>query len=132
MRIDDGGGGSPWQSDIVSFSADTPSGSQTFMVSRDGVQSLIKGLQDALRKLEALYDQSRDLQVLGAPGGDPYSGQAVTRIKQVAGDAQGGYGWANQQAQTAIKNTISNLQASASGYQNTEEDNRQMFGGIQS
>ena len=36
MLIADGGGGSPWMSDMVSFKADTPSGQQTFRVSRDG------------------------------------------------------------------------------------------------
>jgi hypothetical protein len=132
MLIADGGGGSPWMSDVVSFKADTPSGQQTFMVARDGVQNLIKGLEDALFKLQDLYDQSYDLQQVGPPGGDPYSDQAVAKIRQAAGEDAGGYGWANKQAQQALKNTISNLRANASGYQGTEEQNRQTFGGIQS
>ncbi|GDY33740.1 PE domain-containing protein [Gandjariella thermophila] len=132
MLLKDGGGGSPWYSDMVSFKADTPSGQQTFMVSRDGVQTLIKGLQDAYDKLQELYDQSYSLREVGPPGGDPYSGQAANTIKHVAGDDPGGYGWANKQAQQALKNTIANLQASASGYQNAEDANRQKFGGIQS
>src|SRR5437588_6624741 len=132
MLIADGGGGSPWMRDVVSFKADTPSGQQTFVVARDGVQNLINGLQDAADKLEALYEQSQGLRAVGPPGGDPYSGQAVTRIKQAADEDPGGYGWANKQARTALHNTIQNLQATLRGYVGTEERNSHNIGGIQS
>jgi hypothetical protein len=123
MRIDDGGGGSPWLSDVVSFSADTPSGSQTFRVSRDGVQTLIKGLEDARDKLEDLYQDARGLRMTGPPGDDPYSNQAMERINDTAGEKSGGYLWANRHAHQALQNTIDNLKASAQSYGNTEDSN---------
>jgi hypothetical protein len=131
MRIDDGGGGSPWLSDVVSFTADTPSGSQTFRVSRDGVDNLIKGLEDALGQLEDVYNKAPRLKITSPPGGDPYSAQAMTRINDAAGEKQGGHAWANQQARHALENTISNLRASAQAYQNTEHSNTQDLRGVQ-
>jgi hypothetical protein len=98
-----------------------------FSVSPDQAQNLINGLNDALSQLQDLYDQSLKLRTVGSPGKDFYSGSATLAVRKAAGEDAGGYGWANKQAQTALKNTIQNIKSALQSYQSVDHNNQQAF-----
>jgi hypothetical protein len=122
----------------VNFVAETPvmdaaggglSGvtSTNFSVAPEEAENLKKGLEDALDRLQQLYSDSGRLQQVGSPGKDPYSGFATLAMRNAAGDDEGGYGWANLQAQQALQNTIKNIEEAIANYRATEEANQQAF-----
>lgn len=98
-----------------------------FSVSPDQAQNLINGLNDALSQLQDLYDRSLTLRTVGSPGKDFYSGTATLAIRKSAGEDPGGYGWANKQAQAALKNTIQNIKNALQSYQSVDHSNQQAF-----
>ncbi|GAB2972937.1 hypothetical protein [Saccharothrix stipae] len=134
--LDAGGGGGAKQ---IGFVADTvasgPGGaglvaSQThFRVDPAQAQKLIDGLADARDRLQELNNDAYQLQSIGSPGKDFYSGMATIAIQTAAGTDVGGYAWANQKAYDALNNTIQNIQASLEAYKNQDDATADAFKG---
>ncbi|PRY42697.1 hypothetical protein [Umezawaea tangerina] len=95
-------------------------GSTAMQVDLDEAPKLIQGLKDAIEKLQEAYEGSDKLRNITSPGKDPYSGIATAAIKDSAGDQNGGYGWANKEAQKALQKTIENIEKSVANYSETD------------
>ncbi|USX48698.1 hypothetical protein [Lentzea sp. HUAS12] len=92
-----------------------------FSVDPDQAQKMIDGLKLAIEKLVQLRDKSDEIQASGAPGPDPYSGYATLAMRKTAGAEQGGYLWANQEAQKALEQTVMNIEKALAEYRKTDE-----------
>ncbi|MBB5957617.1 hypothetical protein FHS29_004212 [Saccharothrix tamanrassetensis] len=91
-----------------------------FAVDPSEAQRLIDGLKEALEKLIETDTLAAEIRLHGAPGQDVYSAVANDAIQRTAGNAPGGYSWANQQAQRALETTIENIQKALAEYQQTD------------
>jgi hypothetical protein len=98
-------------------------------VDPNGVETLIKYLEQAQTKLRGIYERGRDLTKVEPPGDDPFSPIAVADIKRTAGEEPGGHLYANQRAQDVFHAIIDNLGASLAAYRATEGRNAQNFKG---
>lgn len=100
-----------------------PAPSTTKMqVDLDEAPNLIKGLQDAIEKLQEAYNEANQVNTLGAPGKDPYSGNVATVMSAAAGGQPGGYSWANEAARKALRKTIENIEKSMADYRATDSN----------
>lgn len=92
-----------------------------FTVDIDEAPKIIAGLEQSIEKLRKLHDEAGQLASLQTPGKDPYSGIAVLAIRQSAGDDEGGYRWANKEAQEALQKTIDNIKRAVETYHQTDQ-----------
>lgn len=88
----------------------------------------IKGLEEALRRVEAIGLRARQLARIEPPFSDPYSRAAVQAISERANQSSGAHGKANADYQDALKAAIANLTAMYQGYLNAEDKNRGIGG----
>lgn len=100
-----------------------------FSVDPAQAQKLINGLADARDRLQKLNRAAVQLQSMGSPGKDVYSGMATLAIQRAAGEDAGGYAWANKMAFDALNATIQNIQASLDTYKNQDEATADAFKG---
>lgn len=99
-----------------------PSGGTTrFSVDPDQAQKMIDGLEAAAEKLRLLHDDSKLIAMAGAPGPDPYSGWSTLAMRDVAGDQDGGYGWANKKAREALEETVKRIKQALADYRGTDD-----------
>lgn len=104
--------------------------SQTkFSVDPAEAEKLIKGLLDARKELDQLYNDAADIAFVNSPGKDIYSGFATMAVRKAAGDEQGGYRWANLEAQKALDETIKNIEDALKVYKETEAGTTSTFKG---
>jgi hypothetical protein len=96
-------------------------GTAKFSVDPDQAQKMIDGLQKAIDQLKVMHEDSKQLEMQGAPGPDPYSGWATLTMRKAAGEQDGGYGWANVKAREALKQTIENIKKALADYRATDE-----------
>ncbi|GGU42646.1 hypothetical protein [Lentzea flava] len=96
-------------------------GTTRFSVDPDQAQNMIKGLKDAVEKLQELRKHGDLLTQAGAPGPDPYSGMATLAMRKTAGTEAGGYSWANDKAVAALEKTIENIEKALAEYRGTDE-----------
>ncbi|GAA0253256.1 hypothetical protein GCM10010492_62370 [Saccharothrix mutabilis subsp. mutabilis] len=119
-----GGGKLSFVGDTVSKAPGGAGGyvvSQTrFFVDPDEAENLIKGLDAAVKELQKAKRAADEISQSGSPGKDAYSGFATLKIRETAGTQQGGYGWANEEAQKALMNTIQNIKDALAAYKNTD------------
>lgn len=95
--------------------------SQTrFFVDPDEAENLIKGLNAAIKELQLAKRFSDEITRTQSPGKDAYSGFATLKIRETAGNQEGGYGWANEKAQEALLNTIQNIKDALAAYKTTD------------
>ncbi|MET8756301.1 hypothetical protein [Lentzea sp. NPDC004782] len=92
-----------------------------FTIDIDQAPKIIAGLEDSIKKLRVLYEKADRLVTMKTPGKDPYSGFAVLAIRQSAGDEEGGYRWANLEAQQALQKTIENIKRAVETYHKTDQ-----------
>ncbi|MFD0201457.1 MULTISPECIES: hypothetical protein [Saccharothrix] len=92
-----------------------------FSIDIDQAPKLITALESAIEELISAYEDSAELRNMQSPGKDPYSGFAILAARGSAGDQEGGYGWANKEAQKALANTIENVQRAIDEYNQTEQ-----------
>jgi hypothetical protein len=99
-----------------------PSGGTTrFSVDPDQAQKMIEGLNAAIEKLRLLHDDSKQIALNGAPGPDPYSGWSTLAMREVAGEQDGGYGWANIKAREALEETVKRIEKALADYRGTDD-----------
>lgn len=119
-----GGGKLSFVGDTVSKAPGGAAGyvvSQTrFFVDPDEAENLIKGLEKAYLELRNAKRYSDQITQVQSPGKDAYSGFATLKIRETAGDQQGGYGWANEEARKALKKTIQNIKDALAAYKGTD------------
>lgn len=95
--------------------------SQTrFYVDPDEAENLIKGLDAAVKELQKAKRAADEISQSQSPGKDAYSGFATLKIRETAGMQEGGYGWANEEAQKALMRTIQNIKDSLAAYKGTD------------
>ncbi|MBP2334076.1 hypothetical protein JOF41_000254 [Saccharothrix coeruleofusca] len=104
----------------VAMDAAGPVARTRFTVAPDQAQKLIVGLEEALRHLIAARRSADEINRVGSPGKDVYSGMATISLQQVAGQNEGGYLWANLKAKEALEKTIENVRNALEEYQRTE------------
>jgi hypothetical protein len=96
----------------------------------DQVDVFVRYLEQARDKLHDIYDHGQAiLQVVDAPGDDPFSPKAVDDIVRIAGGDPGGHAHANRQAQHAFQAIIDNLRASLAAYRENEARSSGRFPG---
>jgi hypothetical protein len=100
-----------------------------FSVEPAEARKLITGLEDARRELERLYNEAVGAMNVNSPGKDIYSGFATMSVRKAAGDEEGGYRWANLEAQNALTETIKNIEDALKVYQETDAGNTATFKG---
>jgi hypothetical protein len=94
-----------------------------FRVRPEHVPAVVAGFEEAIRELNSISTQARELQGIGGPGDDQFSAQAAREIARQAGEEPGRHGWANQLYREALQATVDNLHAQLNTYQRTEGDN---------
>lgn len=114
----------PWQLDSASGNVSSgmgTAGTTRFSIDPDQAQKMITGLEQAVEKLRGLRLDAENLEFMGAPGPDPYSGYATLAMRDAAGNKEGGYGWANQKAIDALEKTIESIKTNLANYRQTDD-----------
>jgi hypothetical protein len=105
-------------------------GTGKLTIDPDHVEAFVRYLEQAREKLRDIDDHGNEiLQVVDAPGDDPFSPKAVDDILRVVGGESGSHAHANRKAQQVFQTMVDNLRASLTAYREQEARGTNRFPG---